>query len=172
MFESIRRSLATSSRSYEPKRSGEAREGWEYGGAGSPEDQPIAQRGWALDSWLAGRDGLLPWQAYGGNDAWNSTEQARHAVFYPASERWDYDGSYGSLRMKSFRDGQQDVERMAMLAKKLGITRRELALALREIATLSGKVTLTHSEDAGTISYKDLTPDMLVQLKRTIGESY
>lgn len=158
--------------SYQAKTSQKERRGWEYGGAGSPEDQPISQRGWALDSWLGGRDGLLPWLAYGGNNAWDSTENAKNAVFYPAAERWGYDGCYGSLRMKSFRDGQQDVERMALLAAKLGATRKELAEALRGIVTLEGKVTVTSAGDAGTISYKSLTPDMLVRLKQTIGENF
>lgn len=157
--------------SYKPKVAGGKREGWEYGGAGSVESQPISARGWAIDAWLGGRDGILPWLAYGKNDAWDSVEKARNAVFYPASARWDYDGCYGSLRMKSFRDGQQDVERMGLLTAKLGATRTELAQAIRGSVTLEGEITLAYAEDAGTISYRQLTPDKLAQLKRTIGEN-
>jgi len=158
-------------RSYRPRTPGAVRKGWEYGGTSSVESQPTSARGWALDAWLGGRDGLLPWLAYGGNDAWDSAEKARNAVFYPAAERWDYDGCYGSLRMKSFRDGQQDVERMTLLAARLGVTRRDLAQAVREHVALKGNIDLAFAEDAGTISYKQLTPDKLEELKRVVGES-
>jgi len=158
-------------RSYRPRMPGGVRKGWEYGGASSPQSPPTAARGWALDAWLGGRDGLLPWLAYGGDDAWDSVEKARHAVFYPASERWDYDGCYGSLRMKSFRDGQQDVERMALLAAKLGVTRRDLAEAVRGFVELDARIDVAYAEDAGSISYRQLTPDKLERLKRAIGES-
>lgn len=158
-------------RSYQPKTPGGMRKGWEYGGASSVEAQPIAARGWALDAWLGGRDGLLPWLAYGTDASWNSVEKAKNAIFYPASERWNYDGCYGSLRMKAFRDGQQDVERMALLAAKRGATRRELAQAIRGIVSLEGKIKIAYAEDAGSVSYRQLTPDRLVRLKRVIGES-
>lgn len=159
-------------RSYDPKRPGEARKSWEYGGAGSVSDLPVGLRGWALDAWLSGRDGLLPWLAYGSDDAWSDAGKAQNAVFYPAWNKWSHNGCHGSLRMKAFRDGQQDAECLILLARKLGATRQELAAALRPYVTLVGDVRREGgsalAEDAGSMTYRGLTPDALARLRRTL----
>ncbi|MEI8243418.1 MAG: GDSL-type esterase/lipase family protein [bacterium] len=160
-------------RAYEPKAPGQARKGWEYGGAGAVSQSPVSLRGWAIECWLDGRDGLLPWLAYGGNDAWDSAEAAENAVFYPAFDKWEYNGCYGSLRMKGFRDGQQDAECLILLAKKLGATRSELCDLIKPYVELKGQVAPTGgtvlAEGTGTISYRGLTPDALSRLRRAIG---
>lgn len=160
-------------RTYEPKKPGEARKGWEYGGTVPVNTLPVANRGWPIECWLEGRDGLLPWLAYAGNDAWESAEAAENAVFYPASEKWDYNGCYGSLRMKAFRDGQQDAECLLLLAKKLGATRSEVRDLIKPYVELEGQVKAEGgtvlAEAAGTISYRGLTPDALARLRKAIG---
>jgi hypothetical protein len=159
-------------RSYEPKAPGMPRTGWEYGGAGTVANGPEGLRGWALESWLGGRDGLLPWLAYGDDSSWDAAEKAENAVFYPALAKWDCNGCYGSLRMKAFRDGQQDVECLVLLAKKLGATRAEIAELIKPYVALKGQVASTGgtvlAEGAGRISYRNLTPDGLARLRRTI----
>jgi hypothetical protein len=160
-------------RTYEPKKPGEARKGWEYGGTVPVNVLPVANRGWPIECWLDGRDGLLPWLAYAGNEAWDSVEAAENAVFYPASEKWEYNGSYGSLRMKAFRDGQQDAECLLLLAKKLGATRAEIRDLIRPYVELKGQVKAEGgtvlAEAAGTISYRGLTPDVMARLRKAIG---
>jgi hypothetical protein len=159
-------------RDYASRRPGEARAGWEYGGAGSPLQCPATQRGWVLECWLIGRDGLLPWLAYGENKAWDSAEAANDAVFYPAYAKWGYNGCYGSLRMKAFRDGQQDVERLRMLADKLGASRQDVVTWIKPFVALKGSVASAtvdeRLEDAGTISYTGLTPDKLGRLRQAV----
>ena len=56
---------------------------------------PVSTRGWVVDTWLGGRDGLLPWLAYGTEESWNSAEAAKDPIFYPAGKRWGYNGCYG-----------------------------------------------------------------------------
>jgi hypothetical protein len=162
-------------RSYDPKRPGEKRKGWEYGGAGSVSASPVGLRGWVLDTWLSGRDGLLPWLAYGKETAWDSAAEAENAVFYPAWNKWNNNGCHGSLRMKAFRDGQQDVEVLRLLGDALGATRRELAALLRPHLTLHGEVRQSGgtvlAEDAGTIQYRGVTPDVLCRLRRVLGQT-
>jgi hypothetical protein len=155
-------------RSYETKRSGQPRKAWVYGGAGDLRSSAVSARGWCVDTWLSGQDGLLPWLAYGKSDSWDSLAKAKNAIFYPAFEKWDYKGCYGSLRMKSFRDGQQDAEYLNLLARKLGATRSEVR-ALIGPNLFEGSVETTFAEDAGTISYRALTPDKLVALRRLMG---
>jgi hypothetical protein len=160
-------------RSYEPRKPGEARKGWEYGGAGL-RSAPVSLRGWAVECWLDGRDGLLPWQAYGTDASWESAEAADDgSVFYPAFGKWEYNGSYGSLKMKGFRDGQQDAECLILLAKKLGATRTEVRELIRPYVELKGQVKAgggtVLAEAAGTISYRGLTPDAMARLRKAIG---
>jgi lysophospholipase L1-like esterase len=158
---------------YEPKKPGEVRKGWEYGGAGL-KSAPVSLRGWAVECWLDGRDGLLPWQAYGTDASWESAEAADDgSVFYPAFGKWEYNGSYGSLKMKGFRDGQQDAECLLLLAKKLGATRAEIRDLIHPYVELKGQVKAEGgtvlAEAAGTIAYRGLTPDAMARLRKAIG---
>ena len=158
-------------RSYRPRPASGARIGWEYGGAGAPSTGPESLRSWVVDSWLSGRDGLLPWLSYGTEKSWDSTKDADNAIFYPALEKWGYDGCYGSLRMKAFRDGQQDAETLNLLAAKRGATRREVREMLRPLATFVGAITTSAvvdelAPDAGSVRYNGVTPDTLVQIRR------
>ena len=89
-------------------------------------------------------------------------------MFYPG-KRFEYNGAYGSLRMKAFRDGQQDVECLAMLAKQLGATRKEMAGLLRSVCNLQGEFVVERPEAADTISYAKMSPDDLVRLRRVVG---
>ena len=86
----------------------------------------VANRAWSIDAWLFGADSVLPWLAIGPDEAFDKAEAAEQAVFYPG-KRFDHNGFVGSLRMKAFRDGQQDVECLILLAKQLGATRKDLA---------------------------------------------
>jgi len=94
-------------------------------------------------------------------------------VFYPASEKWEHNGCYGLLRMKGFRDGQQDAECLLLLAKKLGSTRAEICDLIKPYVELKGQVKVEGgtvlAEAAGTISYRGLTPDALARLRKAIG---
>jgi hypothetical protein len=130
----------------------------------------VANRAWTIDTFLAGFDGLLPWLAYGGDEAWDSAEAAENAVFYPAAKRWDYDGCYGSLRMKAFRDGQQDAEYLRLLCQQKGVTRRELAAALGKPLGTAGVIHKGSAGEAETFSYGQLSPDELIRFRWLVGQ--
>ena len=148
---------------YVRRTNGPPRNNWVYGSTVPPTASNVANRAWATEAYLQGFNGLLPWLAYGKDDAWDSADAARHAVFYPAAKRWGYDGCYGSLRMKAFRDGQQDAEYLEMLRSRLGATRRELAAVLRQFIRPSG------APLPGTFSCRHLSPDELTSLRRVTG---
>jgi len=161
-------------RSYDERKPGEARKGWEYGGAGRVQNSPVSLRGWVLDAWINGRDGLLPWQSFGTDASWESAESASDSsVFYPALAKWGYNGCYGSLKLKGFRDGQQDAECLLLLAKKLGATRLEIQYLIKPYLVLQGNVAAAAGNelapDAGSISYRGLAPDAMVRLRKAIG---
>lgn len=157
---------------YVRRPSGEPRAKWVYGGAGAVNGSNVTNRCWTIDSFLAGFDGLLPWLAYGGQDAWDSVEAAENAVFYPAN-RWDYNGAYGSLRLKSFRDGQQDAECLRLLCERLKVTRTDLRALLSTHIVLQAAVkadtSMSLAAAVDVLSYGRLTPDDLSRLRRIVG---
>jgi lysophospholipase L1-like esterase len=144
---------------------------WMYGGTNPVGSLNVANRAWTVEAWLLGCAGLLPWDSLGPAAAWENVDSANEAVFYPALEKWDYNGCYGSLRMKSFRDGQQDAEYLNLLAKKLGATRREVQELVRPILQLKAETAFKKAEDAGTVSFAGVTPDQLERLRKTIAAS-
>lgn len=155
-------------RSYVPRTPGQSRTLWVYGATNAVNTSNVTNRCWSIEAWLFGSDAVTPWLAFGSEEAYTKAEAAGEAVFYPAA-RFGENGVYGSLRMKAFRDGQQDVECLIQLAGKLGATRREMAGLLGKVANLSGQFVIEHPEAADTISYDRVSPDDLVRLRRIIG---
>ncbi len=154
--------------SYTPKPDGRPRTLWVYGRTNRVNASNVANRAWSIDAWLFGADSVVPWLAFGPDEAFDKADSADQAVFYPG-QRFDHNGVFGSLRMKAFRDGQQDVECLILLARQLGATRKEIATLLRPICPLQGDFAAERPEAADTISYARLTPDDLVRLRRTLG---
>jgi hypothetical protein len=154
--------------SYVPKADGRPRSLWVYGETNKVDASNVTNRAWSIEAWLFGADSVVPWLAFGPDEALDNTEAASEAVFYPG-KRFDYNGVYGSLRMKAFRDGQQDVECLAMLAKQLGATRKEMAGLLRSVCNLQGQFIVERPDAADTISYGRMSPDDLVRLRRVVG---
>ena len=158
-----RKLLEDQAAAYIPKPGNGSRKTWVYGGTSKPSEACTADRSWAIEAYLAGYDGIVPWLAYGGDDAWDSAEAAENAIFYPAAKRWDEDGCYGSLRMKAFRDGQQDVEYMNLLCQKTGLARSDLAMALAKVLPKSPEPIADHP-------YRGLSPNDLARFRRWMAE--
>jgi hypothetical protein len=155
---------------YVPKADGRPRMLWVYGSTNKVDASNVGNRAWSIEAWLFGADGVVPWLAFGPDKAYDEAESAGEAVFYPG-KRFGHNGVFGSLRMKAFRDGQQDVECLILLARQLGATRKEMAGLLRSVCQLQGDFVVEHPEAADRISYDRMSPDDLVRLRRTIGYS-
>ncbi len=157
---------------YARKIPSEPRSTWVYGGAGSVTSSNVTNRSWTIDAFLSGHDGLLPWLSYGGQDAWDSAEAAENAIFYPAN-RWNYNGPYGSLRLKSFRDGQQDAECLRLLCERLTVTRSDLRTLLSAHVDLHASVkadtSMSLAAEVDRLSYDKLSPDDLSRIRRIVG---
>ncbi len=158
-------------RTYRPRPGGRPQSLWIYGGTSRPDDPATINRGFVLASYFMDADGVVPWQTYGKDESWDDADAAEHAVFYPAWRRWGRNGACGSLRMKSFRDGQQDAEYLNLLLARLGhgITRRDLKAALDGVVSLESRLVKTDDLDAGRVYFTDLTPNKLEILRRTLG---
>lgn len=90
---------------------------WNYATTNHPRESNVTMRAWCWKVWLAGGDGLLPWNAIRGLEAWERAEPL--TVFYNGS-RFGKLEPFASLRLKAYRRGQQDAEYLALLAAEPG----------------------------------------------------
>lgn len=140
---------------------------WIYGGVpigGSGE----SARAWTIQCYLDGADGLLPWLALGTPGSWNKPEDT--ALLLPPRAGMDR-RAYATLRLKGMRRGQQDVELLHLLLKKMKASRIELRGGIAKALGLLGSFKKTSEEDAGQIDYGQLDPDKFEALRRSILEA-
>ena len=103
---------------------------WDYGSPNPVGASSLAEVSWSLRAYLAGADGVLPWNVIGGDDAYTTPTDT--ALLVPG-ERFGIMGPIVSLRAKAFRRGQEDVELLIGLAKRRGWNRTQLAAALGDL---------------------------------------
>lgn len=135
---------------------------WHYASTNHPKDTNVAMRAWAWRAWVAGADGIVPWNTVRGMEAWDRAEPL--TVFY-VGKKFGLDEPFGCLRLKAFRRGQQDVEYMTLLARKLGWGREAVARAIGGALDLSEEVRRRFEEDAGALSFDRLEDSQLDRLR-------
>lgn len=140
---------------------------WVYGGVpmgGSGE----AARAWALQVFLDGGDGLVPWLALGTVNAWDQPEDT--ALLLPPKPGMEK-RPYATLRLKGLRRGQQDVELLRLLLARMKATRAEVRSGFARALGLLGSYVKTSEIDAGRIDYGHLDPDRFEVLRRSVLEA-
>jgi hypothetical protein len=140
----------------------------EYGSSNAVDESNVQPAGWCLDSWALGTDGVLPWQTMGSADSWQRADPL--ALFYPG--RGKGAEPVPSIRLKSYRRGQQDVEYLTLLAQVEGEPRWALGQRVRETLRLvPGRgATEVEGEDVGVLPYGQLRPQDLWALRVRVGE--
>lgn len=115
---------------------------------------------WCWDAWCLGTDGVLPWQTIGRKESWKTADEL--ALFYPHPEQ-DAEPPTPSIRLKAYCYGQQDVEVLALVAKRFNQDR--YTFGERTKRTLNWKMDLHIEGDAvepaPRVDYGSLTPEML-----------
>lgn len=101
---------------------------WNYATTNHPRESNVSMRAWCWKVWLAGGDGLLPWNAIRGLEAWERAEPL--TVFYNGSPFGRME-PFASMRLKAYRRGQQDAEYLALLAAAPGWDRDAVAARIR-----------------------------------------
>ena len=138
-----------------------------YGTTSAPHESAFQPILWSLDSWSAGADGIVPWQTIGNADSWKNSDEL--ALFYPPTK--ECPEVVPSIRLKSYRRGEQDVEYLTLALKLSSYSREELSKALRARLDLDrSKSVVNYAEDAGTSVYNVATPDELQFCRRELGE--
>ena len=134
-----------------------------YGSANDPKNpntQPVI---WCLNVWADGASGVVPWQTVGG--AGDLATGSNTGLFIP------YQGGVAaSVRVKAFRQGQQDVEYLTLLGDACGQPRYAVAAGMKKMVDLAGDILKTSESDAGTIQFKKADPTALWLLRTSVGE--
>ena len=128
------------------------RDFWNYASTNSPRDTNVAMRAWCWRVWMAGGNGIVPWNTTsGGLRAWDRPEPL--TVFYVGT-KFGKQEPFGCLRLKAYRRGQQDMEYLVLLANRKGWDREAVTRAVSKALNLSGTVKQEFEDDAGTILFK------------------
>lgn len=142
---------------------------YNYGSSNLVEHSNTQPAAWCVDAWCLGADGVVPWQTVGNNNSWARADQL--SIFYPpggggsASAR----SPSPSVRLLAYREGQQMVEYLTILAGATGKPRWMVADAVRRDAGLDATVVKTSESDAGTVNYDKVDPVSLWQLRMRVG---
>jgi Domain of unknown function (DUF4091) len=154
----------------------------EYGSTNSVEGSNVQPLAWCLDAWSMGTDGIVPWQTVGTSDSWKQADEL--ALFYPHPARVGVGlgravtgktlAPIPSIRLKSYRRGQQDIEYLTLWSQLHDQPRWAVGQNVRSALKLAGTRQSTGSgggDDAGRIDYGRLRPQHLWALRVAIGEA-
>ena len=138
---------------------------WHYGTGNDIHATNLTGEAWALQVYLAGGDGLLPWNSVEGDAAFEKPMPT--ALLYPGA-RFGIEGPLASLRLKALRRGQQDVEYLSLLAKKRSWSTGQLAAATTPLLSLEARTREQFAEDAGTTQFENVTSEQLRSLRASV----
>ena len=153
----------------------------EYGSTNPVEGSNVQPVAWCLDAWSLGADGVIPWQTVGNSDSWNQADEL--ALFYPHPAKSGHGRSgpgeqpapIPSIRLKSYRRGQQDVEYLTLWSQLHGRaavgSRRSSPRGARTWPARARRRALPVVRMPGRIDYGRLRPQHLWALRVAIGEA-
>jgi hypothetical protein len=134
-----------------------------YGAANSFDQSNRTNVAWCVETWARGANGVVPWQTMGTKDSWKKLDPL--SVVYPTSF-----GAVPSLRLKSFRDGQQLVEYLEAFRLSTGLSQSEIGSVLLDDFGLIGQTVKLSEEDAGSVRFGPRELDQLGTLRWALGE--
>jgi hypothetical protein len=133
-----------------------------YGGANALGTLNIANAAWCVESWALGADGVVPWNTIGRPESWKTPDEL--SVLYPTAN-----GPVPSLRLKTFRAGQQLVEYLTQYCAVSGESRDSVMTAVRAIPGLSATLVKKNEEDAGKSQFGAKTQPAIETLRMRLG---
>jgi hypothetical protein len=134
-----------------------------YGSAnklGTPNVMPAA---WCVETWALGADGVVPWQTIGKADSWQTPDEL--SLFYPTPN-----GPVPSLRLKSFRAGQQLVEYLTIYAELSGQNRSAVGATVLRDFELRAELKKVSEADAGSSLFPQSASRSLNDLRMRLGQ--
>ena len=133
-----------------------------YGSVSKLGQPLLINAAWCAETWALGADGVVPWQTIGKKDSMAVPDDL--AVFYPSPE-----GPLPSLRLKSFRAGQQLAEYLTIYSAASGQNRDAVGAAVLALPGLRAGTIKTYADDAGSSGFGDGAGRSLAELRLRLG---
>jgi hypothetical protein len=133
-----------------------------YGSANKIGTSNIMPAAWCVETWALGADGVVPWQTIGKKDAWTKPDEL--SLFYPTPE-----GPMQSVRLKSFRAGQQLTEYLTMYTALSGQDRDQVGAAVLGEPGLRASLRKKNEIEAGSSMFGPEAHDTLAALRLRLG---
>ena len=149
---------------------------WNYGTANKITDSNASAVGWILSCYAMGGRGVLPWSTVKKGDKYlagvTGNDHQQRALFVVA-EDGQAPQVYPSLRLAAYRRGELDVEYLEILKERGSYTTAQIERLIKKYLNLDAafSVSSAYAEDAGTISFADLTSTQLWQLRTHVMDS-
>lgn len=121
---------------------------------------------WCLNAYVAGANGVVPWNSIAGDGALDEANQNGLIV---DGKRFGHN-VVCSLRVKALRRGAQDVELLRLLAKKKNWRREQIAAFIVQRIPISGEFHQEFIDEAAEVQYEDLKAKGFLELKRAVLE--
>lgn len=144
------------------------RDFWHYASTNHPRETNVSMRAWCWRVWLNGGEGIVPWNTVRGAESWERAEPL--TVFYPGT-KFGKNEPYGSLRLKAYRRGQQDIEYLILLSKKAGWDREAVMKAATGALDLSSGFRQAYDEDAGSLRFRNLNDSQFESVRRRVARA-
>ncbi|EDY17452.1 hypothetical protein CfE428DRAFT_4969 [Chthoniobacter flavus Ellin428] len=133
-----------------------------YGSANRIGTANIVPAAWCVETWALGADGVVPWQTIGQESAWTKADEL--SLFYPTA-----DGPIPSLRLKSFRAGEQLVEYLTLYCALAGEDRDAVGAAVLAEPGMHAVLKKQSEADAGDSLFGPEAHHTFVDLRQRLG---
>ncbi len=141
---------------------------WTYGACNEVARPDVETVVWAWQAFLAGADGVVPWNTIAGDGNYEQPEAT--AILYPG-RRYGLGEPLPSLRLKALRRGAQDAEYFRMLCERRGLWREELARLLHGALPGTALPESASAEDVRPLRLGRLSPAELGRVRDQVRAS-
>jgi len=135
-----------------------------YGSCNRVGEANVQSAAWCVKAYLAGADGVVPWQTLAGDRAFDKADGNGLVV---VSDRFGEPATV-SFRVKALRRGAQLVELLRLLADRRGWTRDQAGALVAQIVPLESTFRQQFLDEAASVEFGDMSASQLVALKRTV----
>jgi len=131
-----------------------------YGACNPPSESHWGSAAWCLTTFLAGGEGVLPWQSLGG--ARSLERPDKQGLLLPNVLGH---GAVVSIRVKALRRGAQDCEYLLTLADRYGLNREQLRALVATTVAPQARLRQLHADDAAPLHFDRLDPAAFAALR-------
>ncbi len=138
---------------------------YSYGACNRPEASNWNSAAWCLTTFLAGGEGVLPWQSLGKAESLSSPDP--QGLIVPEALGH---GALASVRIAALRRGAQDCEYLLTLAERRGLNREQLRTLVAQKIASQATLKQINEDDAAPLSFSPLDPDKFAELREGIAK--